>query len=410
MKRRKIIQYASIFTAATLIPVGMSGWVAKTVAQTNSSKRLIVVFLRGAIDGLNVVVPYRESAYYEARPTIAIPTPDEEGGVLDLDGRFGLHPALADIMPLWKQQSLAFIHACGSPDPTRSHFEAQDYMESGTPGRKSTQDGWMNRLLATLPQGTPTQAVNVGETIPRILKGSLAVANLPTGRKARRKLAVDNPVINAAFDRLYSGSDPLSLAYQEGMKAREILMQELNEEMMQASRGAPSPVNFSTDARRLARLMKGDARTQLGFMALGGWDTHANQGSIKGRLARFLKPLGEGLATLVRELGSVYSDTTIVVMSEFGRTVRENGNNGTDHGHGNVMWVLGGKVNGGKIYGEWPTLAESALYQGRDLAITTDFREAIASILEQHLQLSHSNSSQIFPDYTSSNRLKLIIK
>ena len=407
MKRRKFIEKTGIFAAATLIPIGLHGWVARGIAQSDRSKRLIVIFLRGAIDGLNVVVPYRESAYYEARPTIAIPTPSEAGGVFDLDGRFGLHPALADIMPLWKQRSLAFIHACGSPDPTRSHFDAQDYMESGTPGVKSTEDGWMNRLLAILPQGTPTQAVNLGETVPRILKGQMAVANLPTGRKANRKLPIDRPIINAAFDRLYSGKDPLSLAYQEGKKAREILMSELSQEMMQASRGAPSAVNFASDARRLARLMVGDARTQLGFMALGGWDTHVNQGGTQGRLARSLQPLGEGLATLVKELGAVYSDTVIVVMSEFGRTVRENGNRGTDHGHGNVMWVLGGRVKGGKVYGEWPGLAKSAWYEGRDLEVTTDFRDAMTSLLQQHLQISNSNLTKIFPGYLSKNRLNL---
>ena len=407
MKRRKIVQYGSLFAAASLIPVGMSGWVAKAIGQTNNNKKLIVIFLRGAIDGLNVIVPYRESGYYEARPTIAIPSPDREGGVLDLDGRFGLNPALTDLMPLWQQNNLAFIHASGSPDPTRSHFEAQDYMETGTPGVKSTANGWMNRLLTITPQDNPTRAVNVGNTIPLILKGNMAVASVPSGN-AKRKLPVDRQIVNQAFDRLYSGQDPLSLAYQEGRKAREIVMKELNKEMMAADRGAPTPINFVKDARRLARLMAGDAKTQLGFMALGGWDTHVNQGSIRGRLTRNLKPLGMGLAALIKELGSVYSDTAIVVISEFGRTVAENGNGGTDHGHGNAIWLLGGKVKGGKIYGEWPGLSESALYKGRDLAITTDFRTAIASVLRQHLQISQSNLNSIFPGYSTNNLLPLI--
>lgn len=292
MKRRKIVQYGSLFAAASLIPVGISGWVAKAFGQNNSNKKLIVIFLRGAIDGLNTVVPYRESAYYEARPTIAIPTPNSEGGVLDLDGRFGLNPALIDIMPLWKQNNLAFIHASGSPDPTRSHFEAQDYMENGTPGVKSTPNGWMNRLLAISRQENPTQAVNVGNTMPLILKGNMAVANLNSGNNPQRKLPVDRPIINEAFDRLYSGQDPLSLAYQEGRKAREIVMKELSKEMTQAGRGAPTPINFVRDARRLARLMAGDAKTQLGFMALGGWDTHVNQGSFRAQFKAFRNGFG----------------------------------------------------------------------------------------------------------------------
>jgi len=408
MKRRKIIRYGSLFAAATLIPVGLSGWVAKAIARGNNNNKLIVIFLRGAIDGLNTVVPYRESAYYEARPTIAIPNPNEEGGVLDLDGRFGLNPALVDIMPFWKQKNLAFIHASGSPDPTRSHFEAQDYMENGTPGVKSTANGWMNRLLAISRQENPTQAVNVGNTMPLILKGNMSVANLNSGNSAKNKLPVDRPMINEAFDRLYSGGDPLSLAYQEGRQAREIVMKEVSQEMMSADRGAPNAINFVKDARRLARLMAGDAKTQLGFMALGGWDTHVNQGSIRGRLTRNLKPLGMGLAALVEGLGSAYSQTTIVVMSEFGRTVAENGNAGTDHGHGNAMWLIGDRVKGGKVYGAWPGLSESALYQGRDLAVTTDFRSPIASVLTGHLGLSKSDLDLIFPGYSAQNLLNLV--
>ncbi len=404
MNRRKFLQNVSLLATASFIPIGVHGWAARGIAQNNNRKRLIVIFLRGGIDGLKVIVPYRESAYYEARPTISIPPPGEEKGVLDLDGRFGLHPALADLMPLWQQRSLAFIHACGSPDPTRSHFDAQDYMESGTPGVKKTEDGWMNRLLAVLPKGRPTQAVNLGSTTPRILVGKMSVANLPRGRQANRKLPVDRPLIHAAFDRLYSGNDPLSLAYQEGQQAREILLAELEAEMLESSRGAPSPVNFVSDARKLAKLMVGDAKTQLAFLALGGWDTHVNQ---TGQLNRHLSSLGEGLTTLVRELGSVYSDTAIAVISEFGRTVGENGNGGTDHGHGNVIWVLGGAIRGGKVYGEWPGLAQSQLYQGRDLAIATDFRDAIASLLVQQMQIEASNLTQIFPGYVPNRDRRL---
>ncbi len=408
MNRRNLLQNAAILAAAGLIPIGINSWAVKGIAQTNNRKRLIAIFLRGAVDGLNVVVPYQESNYYEARPRIAIPKPGEKDGVLDLDGRFGLHPALADIIPLWEKGSLAFIHACGSPDSTRSHFDAQDYMESGTPGVKTTQDGWLNRLLGILPKDSPVQAVNVGATIPRILTGKMSVANLPSGNNSNNALAIDRPEINGAFSQLYSGKDPISLTYQEGDKAREILLNELNSEMMKASMGAPSPVGFANDTRKLAKLMVGDAKTQLAFMALGGWDTHVNQGSTTGQLGSRLKPLAEGLVTLVKELGPVYSDTVIVVLSEFGRTVAENGNGGTDHGHGNVMWVLGGGIRGGKIYGEWPGLNESELYEKRDLEITTDYRNAIASILTQHIELNVAQLSQLFPNYTANATMALL--
>jgi uncharacterized protein (DUF1501 family) len=405
MQRRKFCQQAAILTGASLIPVGVSGWVARGVAQTPNPKRLIVIFLRGAVDGLNVVVPYQEPDYYEARPTLALPIPGEAKGVLDLGGNFGLNPVLSKLMPLWQQKSLAFVHACGSPDPTRSHFEAQDYMENGTPGQKKTRGGWMNRLLADLPKGTPTQAINLGSTTPLILSGSMPVANLPIGKKAERSLEIDRPEIQSAFDRLYSGNDELSRAYQEGKEARNILLTELRSEMMNSAKGAPLPDTLASEARKLAQLMVGDARTQLAFLALGGWDTHVNQDN---QLTRNLHNLAEGLTTLVRELGSVYSQTVIVVMSEFGRTVRENGNRGTDHGHGNLMWLLGGQIRGGKVYGQWPGLEESRLFEGRDLAITTDFRDVLSAVLQTHLHISDDRVQQIFPGFVPSQTLPLL--
>lgn len=405
MKRRKFLQQAGLFAGASLIPVGASGWVARSAAQSKNSPRAIVIFLRGAVDALNLVVPYREPIYYEARPNLAIPAPGEREGLIDLDGRFGLNPALSDVMPLWKRGSLAFIHACGSPDATRSHFDAQDYMETGTPGQKNTQDGWMNRLLAVLPKGTPVQALNVGSTTPRILQGKMTVTSISTGNSTTAIQPIDRPLVNAAFDRLYSGNDPISLTYKKGEQSRELVLKELSQEMVSSAKGAPSAVGFANDARKVARLMAGDTKTQLAFLALGGWDTHVNQTN---QLNRYLKPLGEGLAVLEKELGSLYANTAIVVMSEFGRTVRENGNNGTDHGHGSVMWVLGGRIKGGKIYGNWPGLADEQLYEGRDLNITTDFREAIASVLTQHMKIPADKIAQVFPGYRMKNSLSLV--
>ena len=405
MKRRKLIQTASLAAAGMLTPIGWNSWVAKGIAQPKNRQRLVVIFLRGGIDGLNVVIPHQEEDYYTARPTIAVPYPGEKDGVIDLDGFFGLHPALRDIVPLWQQNTLAFIHACGSPDETRSHFDAQDYMEAGTPGVKTTNDGWMNRLLAALPKDRPTQALNVGNNTPRILQGEMPIASISPGKNSARVLPVDRPNISKAFDLLYSQNDALSQAYQEGREAREIILAELNEEMMSSSRGAPPANLFVDDAIEVARLMVGNARTQLAFMEIGGWDTHINE---KNRLDRSLKSLGKGLATLVKELKPIYSDTVIVVMSEFGRTVKENGNRGTDHGHGNVLWLLGGGIRGGKVYGEWQGLSESTLYQKRDLPVTTDFREVIATILTQHLQINNSNIGQIFPGYQLVGNLSLL--
>ena len=408
MKRRKFLQLASLLSASGIISVGSHGWVAKGLAQTNNRKRLIVIFLRGGIDGLNVVIPHQEDVYYDVRPKIAIPAPGEENGAINLDGQFGLHPALADIMPLWQNRSLAFIHACGLNNDTRSHFDAQYYTETGIPGNKKIPDGWMNRLLANLPKDRPTQAVNLGDTPPRILMGKMPVASLPSGRKSTRGLPIDRPKIYAAFDRLYSGNDELSRVYQEGRQARDLLLADLEKEMEAASGGAPPPKGFAGDAKNLAQIMVGDSKTQLGFLALGNWDTHVNQGSSQGALARRLKPLGKGLVTLVQELGSLYSDTVILVMSEFGRTVKENGNGGTDHGHGNVMWVLGGGLRGGQVYGQWPGLDESELFQKRDLAVTTDFRNVISSVLEQHLGFNQSQIAQVFPGYYYNQRLLLL--
>ncbi len=405
MKRRNFIQAITLAAGGTIVPVGLNSWIARGIAQPKNRQRLVVVFLRGAIDGLNVVVPHQDTDYYQARPTIAIPAPQEQDGVLDLDGFFGLHPHLQDVMPLWKQGNLAFIHNCGSPYETRSHFDAQDYMESGTPGIKSTIDGWMNRLLGQLPQDQPTQALNVGNNTPRILKGAMPVASVRSGKRATNRLPLDNPLVSNAFNSLYDGQDPLSQAYLKGLEARKIILRELNQEMMYASRGAPHAYNFVRDVRKVAKLIRGDTRTQLAFLEIGGWDTHINQ---KVFFDRFLPYLGEGLATLARDLDSLFADTVILVMSEFGRTVKENGNRGTDHGHGNVMWVLGGGVNGGQVHGQWQGLAKSALYQQRDLAVTTDFREAISSILSEHMSISQSNLTRVFPGYQVVGNLNLI--
>jgi uncharacterized protein (DUF1501 family) len=276
----------------------------------------------------------------------------------------------------------------------------------------------MNRLLGVLPNGgeksAPTRAVSVGPVLPRIYAGPMSVANIASGAAGTRPTVLDRPMVSDAFGQLYQGDDRLSRAYQEGRSAhREVMAsmedEESNREMKAADNGAPLPNGFPDDAARLARLMRRDSRVQLAFMAVGGWDTHANQGGAQGQLANRLKPFGQGLAALADGLGPVYADTTIVVMSEFGRTVRQNGNAGTDHGHGNVMWLMGGPVAGGKVHGEWPSLDESRLYQGRDLAVTTDFRQVLAQVAERHLLLPDTQLARVFPDLPrASGRLNVV--
>ncbi len=391
---RRFVLKAS--AGAALLPLGAGAWGA--TVEEGGPQRLIVILLRGAVDGLNVVVPYAEEAYYAARPSIAIARPGEPDGALPLDGRFGLHPALGSLMPLWREAKLAFIHAAGSPDPNRSHFEAQRYIENGTPGRSTTADGWMNRLLQALPgPRDPAEAISVGPTLPRILTGTAPVANLPLGPNADKPLPIDQPALAGAFDRLYAGDDALGRVYREGRSARARLIGDLAREQAIADAGAPPPASFAARAGRLARLIGGDARIRLAFVALGGWDTHVDQGGHLGQLANRLRPLGDGLAALAQGLGPAWRDTVIVVLSEFGRTVHENGNRGTDHGHGNVVWVAGGAIRGGRVYGDWPGLMPGQLYQRRDLAVATDFRAALAAILGPHMRLSDRQLDLVFP-------------
>jgi uncharacterized protein (DUF1501 family) len=367
-------------------------------ATFDAPKRLIVVMLRGAVDGLNVVIPYGDEAYYAARPTISVGKPGGDDGGLVLDDQFALHPALSGIMPLWQQKQLAFVHAAGLSDPTRSHFDAQLFIESGTPGHCGTNDGWMNRLLAALPgPHGPTDAIAVGPLLPQILKGKMAAANLPLGPTATKPLAIDKPDISAHFDRLYAGNDSQSRTYRDGRAARAELIAGMPMEQQPADGGAALPNTLPTQAAQLAHLLTHNSRIRLVFIGLGGWDTHVQQGNHKGQLADRLRPLGDGLAALASGLGDQWNDTIVVVISEFGRTVKENGDGGTDHGHGNVIWLAGGQVRGGHVYGDWPGLATAQLFEGRDLAVTTDYRHVLASVVERHLRLPGRALDQIFP-------------
>jgi uncharacterized protein (DUF1501 family) len=399
MDRRHFMACAGLGTISALT---QPSWLGVNAAPTDNPRRLIVIFLRGAVDGLNVVVPYSEPNYYQYRPKIAIPQPGTADGALDLDGRFGLHPSLAPILPLWKQGSLAFVHASGLTKEIRSHFDAQYYMESGLPDTRKQKDGWLNRLLGEANNKAPLQAISISANVPQILIGKRPVTSIGSTRQAGNRQAIDRKEVSSAFDQLYSGTDVLGRTYRGGRAARTQLLKDLETEMKMANNGAPLPKGFAAETRSLARLMVKDPRIQIAFLQIGGWDTHINQGNSKGLLARNLGELAQGLATLQQELGAIYGQTQIVVMSEFGRTAKENGNGGTDHGHGNAIWLLGGNTKGGKVYGQWPGLAPEQLYQGRDLNVTTDFREPIAKILTNHLGLNAASTAKILPNFSSS--------
>jgi uncharacterized protein (DUF1501 family) len=394
MRRRDFLLLSA---GAAVLPLGNPALAAPGAART---QRLVVVLLRGAVDGLNVVVPYADDAYYAARPSIAIAKPDTgDGAGLALDGHFALHPALAPLLPLWQEKQLAFVHAAGSHDPTRSHFDAQLFIENGTPGRRVSADGWMNRLLAALP-GTlaPTAALAVGPTLPQIMKGKLPVANLPLGAAAGNQMAIDRPEVAAAFDKLYGTGDASGRAYRQGRTTRAQLVADLPKPAGDGA--APAANDVAVIGERLAGLLSRHRGIRLAFLGLGGWDTHVRQGGASGQLANRLRQLGQGLAAFRHGLGQDWADTVVVVLSEFGRTVHENGDAGTDHGHGNVVWVMGGPVNGGKILGDWPGLAPGRLYQGRDLAVTTDYRSVLAAVVARHLRLPDRALAAIFPDFT----------
>jgi uncharacterized protein (DUF1501 family) len=417
MNRRIFLQAVSL-AGATSLALSRGAWAMISPPSTTSTRRLVVVFMRGAVDGLSLVVPYNEPNYYRLRSTIAIAKPGEVDGALALDGRFGLHPALAPLMRFWRQGSLAFVHASGSPDPTRSHFDGQDNIESGTPGNKATHDGWLNRLEGALPASeeqrmSPTRAISVGALLPRIFMGRNRVTTIASGATAVRPTVLDEPNVNRAFAAVYRDDATMGPLFKDYLAARSDVVaaiEHVDPEMTAANNGASSSYAFVSDAARLGTLMRRDPRVQLGFLAVSGWDTHANQGSVKGQLADLLGPFAQGLASLAQSLGPVYSDTAIVVISEFGRTVAQNGNAGTDHGHGNVMWLMGGPIAGGQVHGEWPGLEDNALHEGRDLNVTTDYRTVLAQICERHLRLPDTELSTVFPTMPSQQLGSVIVK
>lgn len=359
-------------------------------AATGAGQAMVVVFQRGACDGLNTVVPHGASQYYDARRTIAIPAPrgSATDRALDLDGYFGLHPALAPLLPSWKDQTLAVVHAVGSPDPTRSHFDAQDYMESGTPGRKATDDGWMNRHLQASPdpEAAALRAVSLTRTLPRILQGSASAVALASLRSFGLRPG-SGPGVARGFEDMYASAvrDTLRGTGEAAFDAMDAVRQvETSPTRSRPDVRYPrSPLGQSL--QQIARLINSGAGVELAFAESSNWDHHAAEGGVTGQIAGRLRDLGNSLAAFRKDLGRRYDDVVLVTLTEFGRTVRENGNRGTDHGHGSVSFVMGGSVHGGRVRGRWPGLGRGDLYQERDLAVTTDFRDLLGEILLRHV-------------------------
>lgn len=404
MTRRIFLRNGSL----ALVSLGFTPrFITATAEAAGARKKILVaIFQRGAVDGLNVVVPYGEQAYYGGRPTIAVPRPGSPDGAIDLDGFFGFNPRMAALVPLFKNNTLAIVHATGSPDETRSHFDAQDYMESGTPGVKSTRDGWLNRYLHDKEHqnASPFRAVALAQQLPRSLQGSEPALAIGQLNQFGIRAGGGSDLLAADFESEYAQAAD-TLLNSTGRDAFDAvkMMKTANPQAYLPANGAEYPkTGFGDAMKQVAQLIKSDFGLEVAFTELGGWDTHVQQ-MQPGQLPARLDDFGKGLAAFSTDMGERMADVVVVTMSEFGRAVRENGNRGTDHGHGNVMLVMGGAVKGGKVYGRWPGLEPHQLWENRDLAITTDFRDVFTEIVKTHM--GATDTSRIFPGFTSKATL-----
>lgn len=369
---------------------------------SGKKKVLVTIFQRGAVDGLNMIVPHGESEYYNLRRNIAVAKPNQTDGAINLDGFFGLHPALKPLETFWQSKQMAIVHSVGSPDNTRSHFDAQDYMEAGTPGVKSTRDGWLNRVLqeTKTDQDSPFRAVSLTQQLPRSLYGrapSVAMTNLAD---FAINAGIYTQSVQGGFEGIYQqNADNLTETGKETFEAVNFLKR-ANPAQYKPENAAKYPNNpFGNSLRQIAQLIKANVGLEIAFTDTPGlnWDTHANEGGARGQIANLLGAFGQAIAAFAIDLGKRMDDVVILTMSEFGRTAKENGTRGTDHGHANSMLVLGNSVKGGKVYGEWKGLTNENLYEGRDLAVTTDFRDVFAEIAQKHL--GNKNLDKVFPNY-----------
>ena len=382
-------------------------FLARTAEAAGTRRKLLIaIFQRGAVDGLNMIVPYGEADYYRVRPTIAVPRPGAaEGAAVDLNGFFGLHPRMAALKPLWDNHSLAIVHACGSPDSTRSHFDAQDYMESATPGVKSTRDGWLNRYLQFAHEGdTPLTAVAMTRQMPRSLQGNApALAMGSVGEFGVRGSLEAKDSFEAAYAS--AADQVLKGTAADAFQAMRTLSSAQGEREYRPANGAMYPRSpFGQSLQEIARLAKANVGLEIAFAESNQWDHHINEGGANGQIANRLDDLSRGIAALAQDLGDRMADTVIVTMSEFGRAVAENGNRGTDHGHGNAMMVVGGKVKGGEVYGKWPGLKEADRFEGRDLSVTTDFRDVFGEIVVRHLGADPNTAREDLPGLRRETR------
>ncbi|QDL55736.1 DUF1501 domain-containing protein [Rhodoferax aquaticus] len=411
LQRRTLLQG---FLGAGAVYASPVLW-AQSKAPAAADARLVVLFLRGAYDGLSALVPHGDANYYRLRSSIAIPKPDgSEQSAIKLDNMFGLHPAMAALLPLWQQGVLTALPCAGSPDPTRSHFDAQHHWEIGVPGKSGSGDGWMNALAAQRAAAAASAsgpgkalAVGVGEANPLILAGSAPVQLVPKGQAATRQGALGDARTRDAVMKLYSGQDKLSEAFRAGAESRMQTAQTLSadmadtgmaaQEMQAANNGAGNSKGLLLDAQHLATLMRQDRRLRLGFLSAGGWDTHANQGGVTGALAQNLGNLAATLVQLRKDFSQ--PNDMVVVCSEFGRTSAENGTRGTDHGHGNALWLMGNQVQGGRAHGRWEGLANGNLHEGRDLPVHHDFRAVLAQVLRHSQGVGTAELDRLFPGY-----------
>jgi len=386
--------------------VALSGpprFLVRTAAAAESKgKVLVAVFQRGAVDGLSMVMPYGDPGYAAARSSIALRPPKvgERDRAVDLDGFFALHPALAPLIPLWENRALAVVHACGSPDTTRSHFDAQDYMESGTPGVKSTQDGWLARAVKALPAApTPFRAVAMGPTLPRALQGDVGAVAMQSIE--RFDVRAGDQTARHGFESLYAQGvrDVISGTGRETFEAVKML-KTANAARIAPADGVEYPRGqFGEAMKQIAQLIKANVGLEVAFADMQGWDTHVGQGAEQGQLASRLRDFGGALAAFVRDLGDRMADVVVLTMSEFGRTVAENGNRGTDHGHATAMLVLGGSLRGGRVYGRWPGLERAGLFEARDLPVTSDFRTLFTEVATRHLGVP---ATTLFPGWKAN--------
>lgn len=388
-------------TRRALLRSGLKLFNAPTTTRSTQRDLLLCVFMRGAADGLNIVVPHGDAEYYSARASIAIPQPGKgTNAALDLDGRFGFHPALAAFKRLYDAKLLVAVHACGSPDPTHSHFDAMDYMERGIPGDKATATGWLGRhLQLTAGSNDSTlRAVGFGGSVQPSLRGPVtATAISSIAAFHLRAQRADPGVVAAALRELYGGGGALSGTAAQTFSVLEQLDRKLTPDYAPAH-GAKYPSSaFGNALKQIAQIAKGDLGLEVACADIGGWDTHAHQGGSNGEMAQLLTDLGQSLEAFVTDLEDRVDHLTIVTMSEFGRRVKENASGGTDHGHGNCMFVIGGGVHGGTIYGDWPGLHADQLFGPGDLQVTTDFRDVLSEVVSA--RLGNTDLQGVFPGY-----------